>query len=90
MAIIDMKAQLMLVLKAQLMLFFIAWSVGAEHQPPWVAFALADQHHRCRLSVHSKVVAIPSDLQYATTAWNPVERSCMVCSEIKEKEETTI
>jgi hypothetical protein len=47
----------MLVLKAWLMLFFLAWSVGAKHQPPWVASALADQHHRCRLSVHSKVAS---------------------------------
>jgi hypothetical protein len=55
------------------MLFFLAWGIGAKHQPPWVASALADQHYRCRLSVHSKVPAlyhsIPEEIGNSTRVW---------------------
>jgi hypothetical protein len=44
-------------MEARLLLFFIAWIVGAENQPLWVVLALAEQQNHCRLSANLKVPA---------------------------------
>ena len=69
-AIIAMKARLMRDLKAQLMFFLIVWGTGTENQTLRLAPALVDQHHRCRLPVHSKVVAIPEAAGDSTRGWH--------------------